>query len=56
MTDFKSKKHLKNVRAVDCGVKIHCNARNLRTDQQGDYWTMKVWYIPEWIANIFLMH
>ena len=40
VTAFKSKKHLKNVRAMDCRVKIHCNAGNLKTNQQGDYGTV----------------
>ena len=56
VTAFKSKKHLRNIRTMDRGVKIHCNVGNLKTNQQGDYRTMKVWYIPEGIANIFSMH
>jgi hypothetical protein len=56
VTAFKSKKHRKNVRTMERGVKIHCNMGNLRTNQQGDYGTMKVWYISEGIANIFSMH
>ena len=53
VTAFKSKKHLKNIRTVACGVKINCNAGNLKTNQQGEFGTMKAWYIPEGIANIF---
>jgi hypothetical protein len=52
MTAFKSKKHLTNIRTVASGVKINCSAGNLKTNQQGDYRSMKVWYIPEGIANI----
>ncbi len=55
VTAFKSKKHLSNIRIVARGVKINCNAGNLKTNQQGDYGTMSVWYIPEGIANIFFM-
>jgi hypothetical protein len=40
---FKSKKHLSNIRTVARGVKINCNAGNLKTNQQGDYGTMSVW-------------
>ena len=53
---FKSKKHLTNIRTVARGVKINCNAGNLKTNQQGDYGTMKVWYIPEGMVNIFSMN
>ena len=56
VTAFKSKKHLKNVHTVARGVKINCNAGNLKTNQQGEFGSMKVWYIPEGIANIFLMN
>ena len=53
---FKSKKHLSNIRTVVCGVKINCSAGNLKTNRQGDFGTMSVWYIPEGIANTFLMN
>jgi hypothetical protein len=56
VTAFKSKKHLSNIRTVACGIKINCNAGNLKTNQQGDYGTMSVWYIPEEIANVFSMN
>ncbi len=56
VTAFKNKKHLSNIRTVACGIKINYNARNLKTNQQGDYGTMSVWYIPEGIANIFSMN
>ena len=56
VTAFKSKKHLTNIRIVACGVKIYCNTGNLKTIQQEDYGSMKVWYIPEGIANIFSMN
>ena len=56
VTVFKSKKHLKNIHTVAGGVKISCNARNLKTNQLGEYGTMKVWYIPEGIAYIFSMY
>ncbi len=56
VTTFKSKKHLKNIHTVACGVKINCKVGNLKTNQQGEFGTMKVWYIPEGIANIFSMN
>ena len=56
VTAFKSKKHLTSIHTVARGVKINCNAGNLKTNQQGEYGTMKVWYIPEGIANIFSMN
>ena len=39
---FKSKKHLSNIRTMAHGVKINCNAGNLKTNQQGDYRMMSV--------------
>ena len=56
MMVFKSKKHLSNIPTVACGVKINCNAENLKTNQEGDYGSMSAWYIPEGIANIFSMN
>ena len=56
VTTFKSKKHLKYIHTVAGGIQINCNAGNLKTNQQGDFRTMKVWYIPEGIANIFSMN
>ncbi len=51
---FKSKKHLSNIYTVKCGVKINCNTGTMKTNQQGHYRTMNVWFIPEGIANLFL--
>jgi hypothetical protein len=56
VTAFKSKKYLSNIRTVAHGVKINCKAGNLKTNQEGDYGSMSMWYIPEGIANIFLMN
>ncbi len=55
MRAFKSKKHLMNIRTMNYVVKINCNVGVMKTNQQGDYWTMSVWYIPDGIVNIFLM-
>jgi hypothetical protein len=37
-------------------VKIDCNARRIRANQVGDYGSVSAWFIPEGIANIFLMN
>jgi hypothetical protein len=56
VTAFKSKKYLSNIHTVKCGVKINCNAGTMKTNQQGDYGTMSVWFILEDIANKFSMN
>ncbi len=38
------------------GIKINCNAGAVTTKQMESYGNLKVWYLPEGIANIFLMH
>ncbi len=56
VTVFKSKKYLENLQTMDQGVKIKCNAGAIRTNQVGDYGYVSAWFIPEKIANIFLMN
>jgi len=56
MTAFKSKKFLENLRQVNGGIKINCNAGAVSTDVKGDFGGMSVWYLPDGIANIFSMH
>jgi hypothetical protein len=51
---FKTKKYLGNPRCVSQRVKINCNSSAIRTNVIG-YETMKAWFIPEEIANIFSM-
>jgi hypothetical protein len=53
---FKSRKYLENLRSVEHGIKINCNSGTMRTNQLGEHVTLKVWYIPKGIANVFLMH
>ncbi len=53
VTVFKTGKSLGNIWHVSQGVKINCNSGSMRTNQVGDYGSLKVWYIPEGIANIF---
>jgi hypothetical protein len=56
VTAFKSDKYLKNVRTVQQGIKINCNARAVTTHQKGTYGKLNVRYLPNEIANIFSMH
>ncbi len=53
---FKSRKYLENLRRLKWGIKINCNSGAMRTNQMGEYGSLKVWYIPEGIANIFSMN
>jgi hypothetical protein len=55
-TVFMSKKYLENLKTVDQGVKINCNAEAIRSNQVGDYGSISAWFILEGIANIFLMN
>ena len=56
VTAFKNYKYLKGVRKVREGIKINCNVRLVMTNLKGNYGRLKVWYVPEGIANIFSMH
>jgi hypothetical protein len=56
VTAFKSKKYLKGIKKQDVAIKINCNAGTVITNLMGKYGSINVWYIPEGIANIFLMH
>ena len=56
VTAFKSDKHLKNIKTVRGGVNINCNAGTVATNLRGTYGGLKVWYLPDGIANIFSMH
>ena len=38
------------------GVKINCNAGAISTNKRGQYGNLKVWYLPDGIANIISMH
>jgi hypothetical protein len=53
VTAFKSGKYLENLHRVEQGIKINCNSGVMRTNQMGKYGRLKVWHIPEGIANIF---
>ncbi len=53
---FKYKKYLKEVKRCDTGIKINCNAGAVTSSLMGKYGLISAWYIPEWIANIFLVY
>ena len=56
MVAFKNDKYLKGVKKVREGIKINCNAGSVMSNLKGNYGRLKVWYVPEGIANIFSMH
>jgi hypothetical protein len=56
VTVFKTNKYLRKIKSVAGGIKINCNAGAVSTNQMGTYGNLKVWYIPDRIANIFSMH
>jgi hypothetical protein len=56
VTAFKSDKYLQGIRTVQGGIKINCNAGAVVTNKRGTYGNLKVWYLPDGIANIFLVH
>ncbi len=53
---FKTDKYLHEIKTVPRSIKINCNVGAVSTNQMGTYGNLKVWYIPDGIANIFLMH
>jgi hypothetical protein len=52
---FKTDKYLKGIRTVGGDIKINCNAGLVTTNKRETYGQLKVWYLPNRIANIFLM-
>jgi hypothetical protein len=53
---FKNNKYLMGVKEVREGIKINCNAVAVVMNLRGSYGRLKVWYLPDGIANIFSMH
>ncbi len=47
---------MKGVKKVREGIKIKCNAGLVTSNLKGNYGRLKVWCMPEKIANIFTMH
>ena len=56
VTAFKTDKYLTGVKTVRNGIKINCNAGAVTTNEMWLFGRLNVWYIPNGIANIFLMH
>jgi hypothetical protein len=56
VTAFKTDKYQKGIRTVRNGIKINCNTETIPTNEMGSYGRLNMWYIPNGIANIFLMH
>ncbi len=55
VTAFKTDRYLKNVKTMPHEIKINCNAGAVTTNKLGSFGRMKVWYIPNRIANILSM-
>ena len=55
VTAFKADKYLQGLKTVRDGIKINCNAGAVTTNEQGRFGKLRVWYIPNGIANIFSM-
>jgi hypothetical protein len=53
---FKSDKYLEGIKTKAQGVRINCNAGAVSTNKRGTYGSLKVWYLPDGIANIISMH
>jgi hypothetical protein len=56
VTAFKNNKYLKGVKELREGIKINCDTGLVMSNLKGNYGRLKVWYMPEGIANIFSMH
>ncbi len=56
LTAFKTNKYLSELEMMPIGIKINCNPGLVSTKQMGKYGKMKVWYIPDGMANIISMH
>ncbi len=56
VTTFKNDKFLTSIKTEARGVKINCNVGAISTNKRGEYRNLKVWYLPDGIANIILMH
>ncbi len=47
---------LKGVKIVEGGIKINCNPCAVVTNKRGNYKRLKVWWVPNGLANLFSMH
>ena len=55
VTAFKADKYLQGLKTVRNRLKINCNAGAVTTNEQGRFGKLRVWYIPNGIANILSM-
>ncbi len=53
---FKNYKYLMGVKEVREWIKMNCNMVAVVTNLRGSYGSLKVWYCPDGITNIFSMH
>jgi hypothetical protein len=53
ITAFVNREVLDNITTVTKGMKVNCNVGAVQTNQRGEYGSVKPWYLPEGIANIF---
>ena len=56
VTAFKNERYLRNVKTEEQGVWINCNAGAIITNKSRMYGNLKVWYLPDGIANIISMN
>jgi hypothetical protein len=56
VTAFKSNRYLEGIRMLPHGIKINCNVGAVVTNEMGLFGRLNMWYIPDGIANICLMH
>jgi hypothetical protein len=56
VTAFKTDKYLHGLKMVRNGIRINCNMGAIMTNELGPFGSLNVWYIPNGIANIFLMY
>ena len=56
VTAFKNERYLQNIKTEERGVRINCNAGAITTNKRGTYGNLKVWYLPDGIANIISMN
>ena len=56
VTAFKNNRYLQNIKTEERGVRINCNAGAITINKRGTYGNLKVWYLPDGIANIISMN
>jgi hypothetical protein len=56
VTAFRSDRYLEGIRMLPHRIKINCNVGAVVANKMGLFGRLKVWYIPDGIANILSMH